>query len=100
MAIDGGIHIGAQGGMWMVAVLGFGGLSMTEGGLALDPHLPPGWGSLSFGVQWRGRSVGLRILQAERRIEAVLNSGDPMTLRIAGESHTLSGSQALSIAAL
>lgn len=51
VAIAGGIHIAAQGGIWMMAVVGFAGLSMQGDGIALDPHLPAEWRSLGFGVQ-------------------------------------------------
>ncbi len=40
VAIAGGIHIGAQGGLWMVAVFGFAGLSMRANALAIEPRLP------------------------------------------------------------
>jgi trehalose/maltose hydrolase-like predicted phosphorylase len=56
-AIDQGVHIGALGGNWMLAVLGFAGLSLRIDGLAIDPKLPPAWRSLAFAVQWRGRSL-------------------------------------------
>jgi trehalose/maltose hydrolase-like predicted phosphorylase len=59
--VDGGIHIAALGGIWMTAVLGFAGVSLTNNGIALDPQLPPNWRSLAFGVQWRGRSLKIRI---------------------------------------
>jgi trehalose/maltose hydrolase-like predicted phosphorylase len=42
-SVDGGVHIAAQGGMWMMAVLGFAGLAVGETGLSFDPHLPEGW---------------------------------------------------------
>ena len=57
VAIDGGVHIAALGGIWQTAVLGFAGLSLHSDGIALDPQLPAGWRSLGFGVQWRGRHL-------------------------------------------
>jgi trehalose/maltose hydrolase-like predicted phosphorylase len=38
--IDGSVHIAALGGLWMMAVLGFAGLTMDACGLCLDPRLP------------------------------------------------------------
>jgi len=81
-AIAGGVHIAALGGLWMMAVVGFGGLSVTEGGLRLDPHLPGGWTTLSFKVQWRGRLIGFDIDMALNRIEARLISGERMELTV------------------
>ena len=40
MASDGGVHIAALGGVWMMAVLGFAGLSLRPDGIAIDPQLP------------------------------------------------------------
>ena len=81
-ALDGGVHIAALGGVWMVAVLGFAGLSMHPNGLALRPQLPKGWTSLAFAVQWRGRSVRIAIDQGEGALRATLESSAPMTLVI------------------
>ena len=38
--IDGGVHIAALGGNWMLVVLGFAGLSLRSDGISLDPKLP------------------------------------------------------------
>ena len=64
MAIDGGIHIAALGGVWLMAVFGFAGLSLRNDGVAIDPQLPAGWSSLGFGLQWRCRRLKMRIDQA------------------------------------
>jgi trehalose/maltose hydrolase-like predicted phosphorylase len=95
VAIDGGIHIAALGGIWLIAVAGFAGLSLTEDGLALKPQLPAAWKSLGFTCQWRGRSVSLRIGQAG--VDATLQTGAPMTLLIGEQKHTLHTGQALHI---
>ena len=57
VAIDGGIHIAALGGVWLTAVFGFAGLSLRNDGVAIDPQLPAGWSSVGFGFQWRGRRL-------------------------------------------
>jgi trehalose/maltose hydrolase-like predicted phosphorylase len=95
VAIDGGIHIAALGGIWLIAVFGFAGLALEENGLALNPQLPPSWTSLGFKVQWRGRSLKMRIGQAERNVSATLEVGEPMTLHISGQPHELRSGQAL-----
>ena len=66
VAIDGGVHIAALGGIWMTAVFGFAGLSLQSDGVAIDPQLPAIWRSLSFGLQWRGRRLKIRIDQAKQ----------------------------------
>jgi trehalose/maltose hydrolase-like predicted phosphorylase len=98
VAIDGGIHIAAQGGVWLMAVFGFAGLSLTPDGPALDPRLPPSWSSLGFRFQWRGRSLKIRIGQAVRGIDATLEAGEPLTLFIRGQPFELRGGDTLHVA--
>jgi trehalose/maltose hydrolase-like predicted phosphorylase len=86
---DGGVHIAALGGIWMLAVLGFGGVSVRAEDLAINPRLPVEWRSLAFKVQWRGRCVGIRVDQDGHLLEATLESGDPMTITIGDEQHDL-----------
>jgi trehalose/maltose hydrolase-like predicted phosphorylase len=89
---EGGIHIAALGGIWMLAVFGFAGLSLREDGIAIDPHFPAGWGNMTFKVQWRGRGVKVGIDRARRAVEATLEAGEPMRLTICGKSHELGSS--------
>jgi trehalose/maltose hydrolase-like predicted phosphorylase len=85
----GGVHIAAQGGLWMAALFGFAGLSLRADALALDPRLPSSWRSFGFRVHWRGREVKVNIEQASHRLTATLESGEPMTLAVSGELHEL-----------
>jgi trehalose/maltose hydrolase-like predicted phosphorylase len=99
-AIDGGIHIAALGGIWMMtAVLGFAGLSLRNDGIVLDPQLPPDWRSLGFGLQWRGRCLRIKIVQDEQFVEATLEAGEPMTLVVNGQPHELRGDRPLRVRA-
>ncbi|MEO8811709.1 MAG: glycosyl hydrolase family 65 protein, partial [Caulobacteraceae bacterium] len=88
-AIDGGVHIASLGGMWMMAVLGFAGLTTNESGVGLNPQLPDGWESLAFGVQWRGRHVLVSIDARRKTIEATLSSGEPMVITLGEQQHRL-----------
>ncbi len=88
-ALDGGVHIAALGGMWMMAVLGFAGLTMNESGLGLNPQLPDGWRSLAFGVQWRGRHIQVDIDASRKTVEATLASGEPMVITLGEQQHPL-----------
>ena len=89
VAIDGGIHIGALGGVWLTAVFGFAGLSVQDDGITIVPQLPKRWNSLSFGIQWRGRQLKIRIDQVEHVVDAKLESGAPMRIFVGGEGHEL-----------
>jgi trehalose/maltose hydrolase-like predicted phosphorylase len=97
VAIDGGVHIAALGGIWMIAVFGFAGVSLRQDGIAIDPHLPAQWRSLAFSIQWRGRRLKIRIGQGALLIEATLNTGDPMTVVVRGEPHELRQGQGLRV---
>jgi trehalose/maltose hydrolase-like predicted phosphorylase len=88
-AIDGGVHIASLGGIWMMTVLGFAGLTMNETGLGFNPQLPEGWSSLSFGVHWRGRHVLVSIDPGRKTIEATLSSGEPTMITLGEEQYKL-----------
>ncbi len=92
VAIDGGLHIAALGGIWMIAVFGFAGVALRPDGIAIDPHLPAEWRSLGFCVQWRARRLRIRICREranEHQVEATLEAGDPMTLFVRDKPHEL-----------
>ncbi len=85
----GGVHIATLGGLWQAAVFGFAGVSMLGDGIAFDPHLPRGWDSLGFNIQWRGRALKVRIERDGSRFEATLERGEPMVVTLAAVRHTL-----------
>jgi trehalose/maltose hydrolase-like predicted phosphorylase len=87
VAIDGGVHIAALGGIWMLAVFGFAGLSLRNDGIAIDPNLPKNWHGLAFGVQWHGRSLKISIDRKKQTVEATLEAGEPMIVVVRGEPH-------------
>jgi trehalose/maltose hydrolase-like predicted phosphorylase len=97
VAIDGGVHIAALGGVWLTAVFGFAGLSMRGDGIALDPQLPTSWRSLGFRLQWRGRRLKVRIEQAKQSLEVALEAGESMALFVRSERHELSRDQLLEV---
>ncbi|WP_425997955.1 glycoside hydrolase family 65 protein [Caulobacter sp. DWR1-3-2b1] len=90
VAIAGGIHTAAQGGVWMITVLGLAGLSLRDDGLSLEPRLPATWLGLTFPVQWRGRRIKIRIEPGACRLEATLESGAAMVLWVYGRPYDLS----------
>jgi nigerose phosphorylase len=57
----GGTHPAANGGAWMVAVQGFGGLRHYADHLSLAPRLPESWTEISFKTTWRGCTVSFHI---------------------------------------
>ena len=53
----GGTHPAANGGAWMIAVLGFAGLSVKNGEMTLTPHLPEQIRTLRFRVTSGGKRM-------------------------------------------
>jgi trehalose/maltose hydrolase-like predicted phosphorylase len=96
VAIAGGVHIAALGGLWQMAVFGFAGVSLRNDGVAVSPRLPGGWSSLRFCIQWRGRRLTIEIEQASRSL-AVTLTGEPMTLFVCGEPHALSSDRVFQV---
>ncbi|MBN9560019.1 MAG: glycoside hydrolase family 65 protein [Alphaproteobacteria bacterium] len=80
----GGIRIAGLGGLWQAVVLGFGGIDLTGEAPRIDPHLPPGWQSLSFRICWRGRRIAVRV--TGDTVGVGLVSGGAMEIVIAGKT--------------
>jgi trehalose/maltose hydrolase-like predicted phosphorylase len=97
VATDGGIHIAALGGIWMLTVLGFAGLSLRDDGIGIDPHLPADWHSLAFRVQWRGRRLKISIDRDTQIAESTLEAGEPMMLSVGNKRHELRQSATLRV---
>jgi len=96
-AIDGSVHIAALGGIWMLAVFGFAGVSIRNDDLTIDPPLPPGWRSLTFRVQWRRRSLRISIDSGKQTVEAIVEAGEPMVLFVGGAPNQISSDAILVI---
>jgi trehalose/maltose hydrolase-like predicted phosphorylase len=94
-AIGGGIHIAALGANWMLAVFGFGGLSVRGDTLSLDPTLPKNWRALKFNIQWRGRWLKIAFHRDTPNVEGTLEEGEPMIIVICGKSYELRRGQLL-----
>ena len=86
----GGTHPAANGGAWMVAAQGFGGLRFGPEGLLIQPRLPPAWKSLSFNVTYRGCRLHLHLTQHHQqvRVESVPAS-KRVSLNLNGRVHLL-----------
>jgi kojibiose phosphorylase len=78
----GGVHMGALGSLWQATVFGAAGLQLREDGIAVGPHLFPGWAELAFPAQWRGRLLRLRFEADPMRIEVAVEKGDELTVAV------------------
>jgi len=80
---DGGIHAASIGGIWQIAVLGFGGLRLVGDKLRLAPHLPDAWESLTFYAWLRGQKLKFDVTKTSANIEN-LTKTEAVTLEING----------------
>ena len=65
---DGGMHMANVGGVWQAIVLGFAGISFTDGLIDINPRLPGHWHSVLFELMWKKDSIRLNI--SNRGVEA------------------------------
>ncbi|HTB21253.1 MAG TPA: glycosyl hydrolase family 65 protein [bacterium] len=92
----GGTHPAANGGAWMAAVLGFGGLSTDGRTIRLRPSLPKAWRSLSFSAAQNGQWVTVRIGRDGVRVEADRNNTRACPVQVGGASRALKAGEAWS----
>ncbi|MDN5372137.1 MAG: nigerose phosphorylase [Carnobacterium sp.] len=64
----GGTHPAANGGAWMAAVLGFGGLKVNEGEIQVTPRLPKKWKKLTFKIIVQEQWYHIEITKEEIKI--------------------------------
>ncbi|GIP28046.1 kojibiose phosphorylase [Paenibacillus sp. J23TS9] len=78
----GGTHPAANGGAWMAAVLGFGGLQADEKEVRLNPSLPAAWSALAFKIHVRGHAFDIRITKEDVRVTSLATGGAEQAFRI------------------
>jgi beta-phosphoglucomutase len=82
----GGTHPAANGGAWMAAVSGFGGLNYDEKAeiITLKPALPAQWNSLAFKIQIRNQTFQVEITKREVKLKAAVENTRAVRFNIAG----------------
>ena len=85
---DAGIHSASMGGIWQVAVLGFGGIRVAGGKLRIHPSLPEAWKSLRFRVVWQGSPLWIIVTGDAVEVD---NQGAPVTVELLGETTVVDG---------
>jgi trehalose/maltose hydrolase-like predicted phosphorylase len=78
----GGVHMAALGGLWQAAVFGVAGVRLREDGIALDPHLPPGWTKMSCSLRWRGCVVRLTLCADPAEIGVEVEGSGELTIAV------------------
>lgn len=81
----GGTHPAANGGAWMSAVLGFGGLSSDGDMLKIKPSLPSRWSSIAYRVSFRGQDYRVEATHRDVTITASPDNKTASRLEVAGK---------------
>jgi kojibiose phosphorylase len=84
----GGVHVGALGGLWQAAVLGYGGYRPNGERLVLEPHLPADWNVMRFRLRWRGRVVEVEAGGGGAALELRLVDGEPLPVVVGDHPET------------
>lgn len=84
---DDGIHAAATGAIWLGAVQGFAGVSISHGELHLTPALPRNWQALRFPLHWQESDMFFTLTATEIHI----TSSAPVRLWVSGKEMTLQG---------
>jgi len=92
-----GLHGTAAGGAWMAAVLGFGGVCLSDAGLRIRPNLPPNWTGLHFGLTYQGQLLRVSIDEHEVRVAASDEPVAEIRLTVSGQTMTLAPGQSVRI---
>ncbi len=82
----GGSHPAANGGAWMTAVFGFGGLKTTEKQVVINPRLYKTWKNLQFSLAYKGDRFSVTITQKSVEIVAALSNKKKRPFVVAGQS--------------
>ena len=82
----GGSHPAANGGAWMTAVFGFGGVKAGEEHVAINPRLYKKWKSLQFNIVYKGDRFNIKITKDDVAIIADISNKSKHTFIVSGKS--------------
>jgi len=82
----GGSHPAANGGAWMTAVFGFGGVQSTAKHVSINPRLYKKWNSLQFNMIYKGDRFNITIGQNKVEVIAAATNKTTHTFIISEQS--------------
>lgn len=82
----GGSHPAANGGAWMTAVFGFGGVKADAERVTINPKLYKEWNALQFNLIYRGDRFGIKITKENVAITGDPSNKEPHTFVVSGKS--------------
>ncbi|NDV62794.1 glycoside hydrolase family 65 protein [Puniceicoccales bacterium CK1056] len=93
----GGTHPAANGGAWMVAVLGFAGLNLLPDQVRFRPRLPSQWNGLCFSFCWQGLLASVSIDNDVIEVHADPTNSSPIPCAFDGTLQHCQPGQVLSL---
>jgi nigerose phosphorylase len=82
----GGSHPAANGGAWMTAVFGFGGVKADEEHVVINPRLYKKWTNLQFNMFYKGDWFNIKITKDDVAITADMSNKRKHTFIVSGKS--------------
>ena len=82
----GGSHPAANGGAWMTAVFGFGGVKADMKNVFIYPRLYKKWNSLQFNIIYKGDRFNIKITKEAVGITANASNTREHTFIVSGKS--------------
>jgi nigerose phosphorylase len=82
----GGSHPAANGGAWMTAVFGFGGVKADEKKITINPRLYKKWDALQFNLSYKSDRFRIKITPKEVEILADEANKKTHVFIVAGKS--------------
>ena len=84
-----GLHITSMAGTWMAIVKGIGGMRVYDNTLHFNPFLPTSWKAVSFKIQFRGKTILVKVTPTETILENL--SKESVAINLAGKALELKG---------
>ncbi|HVZ66585.1 MAG TPA: glycosyl hydrolase family 65 protein [Lacunisphaera sp.] len=91
----GGSHPAANGGAWMTAVFGFGGVRADERQVVINPRLYRRWRRLEFGLEYQGDRFRVELTPDRVTVTPHATNRSARTFFIAGETMSCAPGQPL-----
>jgi kojibiose phosphorylase len=93
----GGSHPAANGGAWMTAVFGFGGVKANAEYIVINPRLYETWGSLHFNMVYKGDRFNVKITKREVAITPFHSNKSKHTFIVSGKKVVCSRGKPVSV---
>ncbi len=93
----GGSHPAANGGAWMTAVLGFGGVKAGEDQVKINPQLYKKWSKLEFNLVHRGGQFEIKISRNSVTITAAPSNQSKHKFVVAGKARSVAPGASLTL---